>query len=110
MAEWNNTRLEPRRSFSRRGFEMEYVGMPFDRDLVGRFVAAICPHCGGWTMFHGEPTRDDVRTEIRNEYVRGNLIVFWRSAASLGPACLQADAPAKQRTCGDAASEDPCSD
>lgn len=83
-----------------RTLETELVGYPPDATLEGRFVAAICPQCGGWTMFHGEPKRDDVRSEVRDEYVFGNLIVFWRNPLSLGHACMQADKRAEHRTCG----------
>lgn len=76
-----------------------YLGPPQDHVLVGRYVAAICPVCGGWTMMHADPTSAKAKEWARNEYVLGNLIVYWRNPISLSIACPQSDRRASERTC-----------
>jgi len=51
-----------------------------------KYVAAICPGCGGWTMYCS-PDSDSAKDWIRREYVCGSLIVFWKNPDSLGVAC-----------------------
>lgn len=77
----------------------EIIGPPRDEELHGRFVAAICPRCGGWTMMHGDPTGTTGKEWMRRCYVIGELIVYWRNPVSLGPHCPDVENLPDERTC-----------
>lgn len=77
----------------------KFISAAVHDDLNGRFVASVCPQCGGWTMFHAEPTRSDVKDETEAERRHGNLIVYFKNPISLGPACNQAERRVAVRTC-----------
>lgn len=67
-------------------------------------IAAFCPDCGGWTMFHGNAASETAKEWVRIAYVVGDLVMKIRSGVSLGPACpnglLDVPLPRGERTCG----------
>lgn len=77
------------------------LGSNSDEQLKGRLVAAICANCGGWTMVHGEASSRTAREWARRAYVSGDMIVFWRNTAGLGPTCPQSEKPPRERTCAE---------
>ncbi len=79
----------------------EIVGPPHEDALKGRYVAAICPRCGGWTMMHGDPLGSAGKEWMMREYAHDQLIVYWRNPVSLGLACPQSERRNSERTCGD---------
>lgn len=66
---------------------------------TGSVVAAFCPRCGGWTMFHARPTSDTAIEWMKMAYVCGDLVSAVSPTAQLGPACPQVDILLEERTC-----------
>ncbi|MGN6107455.1 MAG: hypothetical protein ACTHU0_20265, partial [Kofleriaceae bacterium] len=81
----------------------QLVVMPPRAELLkGRYVAAICRGCGGWTMMHGDPTSETAGEWMRSCYADGEQIVYWRNPTSLGPGCPEAERRPRDRTCVEA--------
>lgn len=51
-----------------------------------QFVAAFCSTCGGFTMFHAEPTSATASKWARQCKAKGDRIEY-RTDTNLGPSC-----------------------
>lgn len=63
-------------------------------------VAAFCPKCGGWTMWHGEPDGERAKAWVADAITEGETVRYVKDGEPFGTACPQADAKVETRTCG----------
>lgn len=54
---------------------------------MSQFVAAFCRTCGGWTMFHGDPTSGTASKWARRCVKAGDEIKYLDAGTELGVGC-----------------------